>query len=148
MDINTLPEHVRDKFLNPIKSAEFPQITPAQVHAKIMKSKKTKSKVPGDLPKDIIQEFSPELADPVASIFQNIVQNSQWPSSWKTEYGIPLKKVKNPETEDELRIISLTNYFSKVFEQFEFVGDQLDSGQFGGIQGGSISHYLIELCPV
>ena len=26
----------------------------------------------------------------------------------------------------------------------EFVGDQLDLGQFGGMKGGSISHYLIE----
>ena len=59
--------------------------------------------------------------------------------------------MKVPITEDELRIISLTNYFSKVFEQFvmdwlmEYVGDKMDWGQFGGLTGNSTSHYLIEL---
>ena len=106
--------------------------------------------VPGDLPKPLIQEFKPELAEPMATIFNNIVQSSQWPSSWKIEHGLPLKKMKVPTTEDELRIISLTNYFSKVFEQFvmdwllKYVGDKIDLCQFGGVKGSSISHYLIE----
>ena len=52
--------------------------------------------------------------------------------------------------EDQLRIISLTAYLSKVFEQQVvgwlklFVGDQLDWGQYGGEKGSSISHYLID----
>ena len=98
----------------------------------------------------LIKELSPELAGPIASIFQSIVQKSEWPSTWKTEYGIPLQKVKNPKNEDELRIISLTAYLSKTFEQFvmdwlmEYVGDKMDWGQFGGLEGSSISHYLIE----
>ena len=66
------------------------------------------------------------------------------------EYGTPLQKKKNPYDEDQLRIISLTNHMSKVFEQFviswllEYVEGQLDWGQFGGKKGSSISHYLIE----
>ena len=53
-------------------------------------------------------------------------------------------------TEDHLRIISLTNYLSKVFEQLvidwllEYVGPQLDWGQYGGVSGSSISHYLVD----
>ena len=144
------PNIVKTKFEGPLISKDIPVITPLQVHEKIKKSRKTKSQVPGDLPKKILTEFFPELAQPLCNIFQNIVQTSQWPSSWKTEYGIPIKKVKTPENEDELRIISLTNQFSKTFEQFVidwlmvYVGDKIDPSQFGGIKGSSISHYLIE----
>ena len=59
--------------------------------------------------------------------------------------------MKNPASEDNLRIISLTSYFSKVFEQLVinwlmfYVVDQLDWGQYGGEKGSSISHYLIDL---
>jgi hypothetical protein len=150
LDINSLPQDVKNKFINPINPSDLPQITPVQVYEKIRKAKKPKSQVPGDLPKALVQEFSPELAGPMASIFQNIIQTCQWPSSWKTEYGTPLQKVKNPCSEDELRIISLTSFSSKIFEQFvmdwilEYVADKMDWGQFGGLKGSSISHYLIE----
>ena len=72
-----------------------------------------------------------------------------WPASWKTEYGVPLKKVSNPKSEDELRIISLTSFFSKTYENFvikwllHYVGDKIDSKQFGGQKGNSITHYLV-----
>ena len=55
-----------------------------------------------------------------------------------------------PESEDELRPISLTNFFSKVTEHFvvhwllEFIGDRIDFRQYGGMKGNSITHYLIE----
>ena len=149
-DVKALPKDVKAKFEGPLISEDIPEITPFQVYEKIKKSRKTKSKVPGDLPKKIVNEFSPELAEPLCKIFQNIIQSSHWPSTWKTEYGIPLKKVKTPETEDELRIISLTNHFSKTFEQFVmdwlmvYVGDKIDPSQFGGMKDSSISHYLIE----
>ena len=66
------------------------------------------------------------------------------------EYGTPLQKTKNPVNEDQLRIISLTSYLSKQFEQFvitwllEHIGDKMDWGQYGGVKGSSISHYLID----
>ena len=49
-----------------------------------------------------------------------------------------------------MRIISLTNHLSKVFEKLVikwimfYIGDKLDRNQFGGTKGNSISHYLIE----
>ena len=106
--------------------------------------------MPGDLPRRIIQEFGPELATPAGKIFRNIVKTGHWPKPWRTEYGTPLQKCKNPITEDQLRIISLTNHLSKVFEQFvitwllEYVGSKMDWGQYGGVKGSSISHYLID----
>ena len=55
-----------------------------------------------------------------------------------------------PETEDDLRPISLTPFFSKVVEKFvvdwllSFIGDKIDFRQYGGSKGNSISHYIIE----
>ena len=101
---------------------------------KIKKSKKPKSSVPGDIPRKLVKEFGPELATPAGMIFRNIVKTGQWPKPWRLEYGLPLRKVSNPETEEQLRIISLTSYLSKVFEQYvvqwlmEYVGNQMDWG--------------------
>ena len=56
-----------------------------------------------------------------------------------------------PETEDDLRPISLTNFFSKVMENFvfywllDYIGDKIDFRQYGGFKGNSVCHYLIEL---
>ena len=61
-----------------------------------------------------------------------------------------MKKVTNPINEDDLRIISLTPYLSKVYEQFvmgwllKYVSKDLDWGQYSGIKGSSINHYLID----
>ena len=121
------------------------------MYRKILKQKKPRSCVPGDLPRRVVQEFAPELAAPAGKIFQSIIETGQWPKPWRTEYGSPLQKMSNPETEDQLRIISLTSFLSKVFEQYvilwlmEYVGNQMDWGQYGGTKGCSISHYLIDL---
>ena len=98
--------------------------------------------VPGDLPE--------ELAKPVTKVFQTLLASKKWPNSWRTEYRVPLQKVQNPESENQLRIIYLTSFFSKVFENFVikwllgYIGDKIDLKQFGGQKGNSITHYLIE----
>ena len=59
-------------------------------------------------------------------------------------------KVPLPQSEDELRPISLTSFFSKVTERFvvvwlmEFIKDKIDFRQYGGSKGNSITHYIIE----
>ena len=58
--------------------------------------------------------------------------------------------MSNPKTEDELRVISLTEFNSKVFEKFvmewllEFVGPHIDESQYCGQKGESVAHYLID----
>ena len=58
------------------------------------------------------------------------------------------RKILIPETEDDLRPISLTDFYSKVTEHFvvmwllEYIGDQIDVRQFGGSKD-SITHYII-----
>ena len=97
------------------------------VYNKIKKATKPKSGVQGDLPRALMQEFLPEI-----------------------EYGIPLQKKPNPKNEDDVRIISLTAFYSKVMEKFvmewllEVIGDKIDWHQYGGQKGNSVAHYLID----
>ena len=141
---------MKRKLNEPIITKEIPQILDYQVYEQIKCSKKPRSSVPGDIPRRLVQEFGPELATPAGKIFRSIVQTGHWPKPWRVEYGTPLQKQNNPVHEDQLRIISLTSYLSKVFEQFviswllDCVGSQLDWGQYGGVKGSSITHYLID----
>ena len=122
-----------------------------EVWRQIVSSKKPKSGVPVDLPRKIVQEFSPELAAPLQKIINCIFQSGEWPQHWKLEYITPIPKVPDPETEDDLRPISLTPFFSKVAEQFVvrwllfYIEDKIDFRQYGGLKGNSITHYIIEL---
>ena len=150
LNYHLLPPDVQAKVDLPISESDIPDLPDHDVYQKIKKSKKPKSSVPGDIPRKLVQEFGPELALPAGKIFRNIVKTGHWPKPWRVEYGTPLKKVSNPETEDQLRIISLTSFLSKVFEQYvvewlmKYVGKKMDWGQYGGEKGSSISHYLIE----
>ena len=132
LNYSLLPTDVQAKVDLPISESEMPQLPDHDVYTKIRKSKKPRSSVPGDLPRKIVQEFGPELATPAGKIFRNIVKTGHWPKPWRLEYGTPLKKEANPVTEDQLRIISLTSYWSKVFEQYvvhwlmDYVGDKMD----------------------
>ena len=150
LNFNLLPADVKAKLNKPASESELPCLPDHDVFQKIKKSKKPKSSVPGDIPRKIVKEFGPELAGPAGIIFRNIVRSGHWPKPWRIEYGTPLKKVTNPVTEDQLRIISLTSYWSKVFEQYvvqwlmDCIGDKIDWGQYGGEKGSSIAQYLIE----
>ena len=138
--------------LNPFcKISESTQyISRQMVEEKIAQAKATKGGVPGDIPSKLAKEFGPELARPAAQIFRTITKTGQWPKRWKVEEGLPLKKVPEPKSEEELRIISLTPFLSKIYEKFVvewlllYISDKLDMHQYGGRKGSSINHYLID----
>ena len=115
--------------------------------------KKPNSVIPGDLPSFIIKEFMVELANPISKLLNNIVQTFTYPEQWKIEYITPISKIPIPLSEDDLRPIALTAFFSKVMEQFivkwllEFIGDKMDFRQYGGTKENSISHYLFHPVP-
>ena len=111
IDINNLTSDVQLK-LKGLDKVIIPKLDEMKVYQKIIKSKKTKTGVPGDLSKMLIQEFAPELATPLTRIYNNVISNRKWPTRWKVEYGIPLQKVGNPVSEDDLRIISLKGKFN------------------------------------
>ena len=120
------------------------------MYNKIRAAKKPQSGVPYDLPKIITKEFAPELAKPVCRIITSIARTGEWPNHWKLEHITPISKVPIPESEDDLRPISLTAFFSKVTEHFvvmwllNYIKDKIDFRQYGGFKGNSITHYLIE----
>ena len=93
-------------------------------------------------------KFSHELSEPLSCIFNNITKSGIWPEHWKLEYGIPLKKTKNPVNEDNLRIISLTPLYSKTYEKIvlewllEYLKDKIDMFQYGGQKGNAVSHTI------
>ena len=148
LDICRLPVRVKVKLLE--KGQKIPTVEDYQVYETIQKAKKT-SGVPGDLPAKLVKEFAAELATPLGVIFRSILETYQWPLDWAIEHGIALKKVKVPETEAGLRIVSLTAFWSKCMEAFvidwlnKAIGDKIDFSQYGGLKGQSTSHYLIDL---
>ena len=82
----------------------------------VLKSlKKKKSSVPGDLPPRLFNndDVKLALAEPAAIITNKVVQTGKWPDQYKVEWGTPIEKVKNPETEKQIRIISCTNQVKK-----------------------------------
>ena len=118
---------------------------------RIVKAKKPKSFFPGDVPVKIVKEFSPELAKPVTMIFNMITNTGEYPRQWVVEHQIAIPKVKPPQSEEDLRNISGTAFFSKVYESFlgewiyPYIDPFLDPGQCGGLKGSSITHYLVKL---
>ena len=148
LDVGNLPKFVQTKLKD---GGDPPEIYEHETFAKIRAAKKPRSGVPNDLPKPIVQEFSPELTKPINSIISNIAKTGEWPIQWKLEYVTPIGKKTLPETEDDLRPISLTPFFSKVTEQFvvqwimDYAKEKIDFRQYGGFRGNSITHYLIEL---
>ena len=147
LNLDLLPDRVRQKLE---AKSNPPVISEHECYEKIKSAKKPQSGVPRDLPREIIKEFSVELANPLHKLLNKIVKSATWPKQWRTEYITPIGKIPQPESEDDLRPIALTAFFSKVMEQFvvmwllEIIGDQIDFRQYGGTKGNSISHYLIE----
>ena len=150
LKITSLPQNVQSFLSRRPKNEIIPTLSDYQVYKKIIRSKKPNSSVPGDLPKKIVQQFPAELAVPVSKIFNYITTTAVYPAQWKTEYQIPLPKVQQPESEDELRNIAKTSYLSKVYESvladwlIPIIQPFLDPGQCG-LKGFSITHYLIKL---
>ena len=147
LDISTLPLNVQEKLKCQDKA---PVVSEYEVYNKIRAAKKPRSGIPGDLPKVMIQEFCPELSLPVSKIINSISRTGKWPKQWKLEHIVPIGKIPLPESEDDLRPISLTAFFSKVCEAFvvmwllDFIKDKIDFRQYGGSKGNSITHYIIE----
>ena len=121
------------------------------IFSKIKSAKKPNSCVPGDLPKQVVSNFAVELAHPVTLIFNSITKTAEYPKQWVVEYQTPIPKLYPPLCEDDLRNISGTPFFSKLYESclsdwlLPIVRPYLDPANCGGLKGTSISHYLIRL---
>ena len=149
INIDNFQPKIKEALSHPNISV-VPRLEDHQVYKKICKAKKPNSTVKGDLPKKVVQEFGCELSEPVTVIYNSILKNLKYPRQWVIEYQTPLPKVSSPSSEDELRNLAKTSFFSKVFESFlsdwlmPIVGPFLDPCQYG-LKGASITHYLFKL---
>ena len=85
-------------------------------------TKSTKGGVPGVIPTKLAIKFGPKIGRQAAQIFGTITSTGQWPKRWRIEQGLALKKLPEPKSEDELRIIFLTPFVSKTYEKFVVEG--------------------------
>ena len=151
LDIQQLPERVRQKLSAEVNTCDIPIIQEYQVWNMMKSGKKTNSTVPGELPAKLRHEFGPELAAPATILFNNIAQKGQWVQHWKHGAALPLKKINNPKDEADTRLIEIQFYLSLQMEKFvikwlhKFISEKLDRDQFGGAKGHSVAHYLTEI---
>ena len=151
LDPISLPDRVKEKVFHPDVAKNCPIIEEYQVYEKFRKRGFKSCSLPGDIPAKLKKEFSPEISGPAAKIFNKITKSGSYPRQWVTEYVTPIPKVTPPESEDDLRNISLTADLSKDYENFladwlmPFIKKRIDPGQFGGLKGHSTTHYLITL---
>ena len=149
LNIYNLPPNVQS-FVHTCNQSLAPKLTVQDVHKRITQAKKPNGLVPGDLPKRLVKHCSATLAVPVTAIFNRITTSAEYPNPWKIEEQNALAKVNPPESEDDLRNIAKTPFFSKVYESFiggwllPIIKSFLDPGQCG-LKGFSITHYLIKL---
>ena len=147
--IANLPDHIQ-ALLKEGETQNIPYVSRQLVEELLDQSDSSNGGVQGDLPTKLIKEFCHEISAPVAQIFRAITRSGKWPKRWRTEQGLALKKISNPLTEDNVRIISQTPFFGKLYEKvvlkwlLHFISDKLDLSQYGGRRGTSINHYLID----
>ena len=90
---------------------------------------------------ELRKECAVFMAVPLMNIFNDCLNQSVYPEMWKHEWVTPVPKVTNPQDITDLRKISCTSDYSKLFEGFikdwvmEDISHSLDIGQFGGQQG-------------
>ena len=149
IDTSKLSPNLKQKLS--LNSDVIPTLEEHEIYRKVAASKKPNSSVPGDLPKKVVKAFSVELSKPLQTIFNAITSKAEYPRQWIREHQTPIPKQPQPTCEDELRNISCTPFFSKVYEGFlsdwllPIVQPYLDPANCGGLKGTSITHYMVRL---
>ena len=138
------PSKVPKTFSEPVKI-----LTEAEVEARLRRFRKPKSMVAHDIFPSLVSPAAAALSRPLTHIFNTISRTSTWPLLWKQEFVTPIPKKPVPSGINDLRNISCTALFSKVYESFvlgwlsEQVG--MRANQMGGMRGAGTEHYLVEL---
>ena len=97
-----------------------------------------------------LQENLPlNFSSPVTDIINTILQQHKYPTLWKHEWVVPAPKKKEPKCLEDLRKISCTSDFSKLYEGFlkewilEDIKPNLDFSQYGNEAGTGTEHMLV-----
>ena len=148
---------VSNEFL-PVDPAQLPCYLPAElppqveeymVYQRLNKLKKTKSTLPVDIPEKLRRACSVELSEPLTDIINSSLVQAQYPKLWQQEWVTPAPKVTNPKVIKDLRKISCTSDYSKLYEGFlkdwivEDIYNNLDIGQYGGRTGTGTEHMIV-----
>ena len=126
-----------------------PQVDELSVYKRLNKLKNTRSTYHIDIPNKLRKEFSPELVTPVTDIINACLMQQTYPKLWKYEAITPVPKISHPKTIKDLRKISSTSDYSKLFEGYlkdwilEDIFENVDIGQFGGLKGSGTEHMLV-----
>lgn len=103
----------------------------------------------GDVFPSILAVVAPLLATPLADIYNTVSNTLTWPELWKTEYVTVIPKTAHPSTLNDVRNISCTMMFSKIYESFllGWISEQVGirANQYGGMKGCGTEHFLLEL---
>ena len=148
LDVADLPDRVKTKLSTHI--CEHPVLHDFEIYNDLKHAKKTAS-TPLDVPIDILNEFLPELITPIAAIFREAIASHEWPMCYKQEWHLPIKKKQLPKSEDDLRTLGLTPFFSKRLEAilikwiWPYIHPHLSPDQMGGVPGSSVVHYLTRM---
>ena len=98
-----------------------------------------------------MKKFAFYLSYPLEDIFNRSITNGEYPDIWKLEIVTPTPKVFPPACEDQLRKLSCTTNFSKIFESIlaEYLIEDMkstsDPSQFGNEKGISVQHCLVKM---
>ena len=145
-------------------SSEFQPLEPHQIPAtydrelaplsleevsKMIKTAKKSSMVRGDIFPKLVTKCTSALAVPLQDIYNCILRTFIWPLHWKREFVTTIPKKTAPESLSDLRNISCTLLFSKIFEKhvlkLSMEEISLKRNQFGGMKGCSTTHMVIEV---
>ena len=132
-----------------LPSEKPPQVDEVSVYEKINKLKNTRSTFAIDIPNKLRKEFAVELCGPLSNIINSCLLEQYYPKLWKYEFITPAPKISHPKVIKDLRKISSTSDYSKVFEGFikdwilEDISDKIDVGQFGGQPGTGTEHMMV-----
>ena len=132
----------------PNPAGDFVRLEEYQIASRLKHCKKPKSQVYGDIPPKLVAANADFLAIPLCHIFNQSLRERAWPDIWKREIVNVIPKTPSPSNLGELRNLSCTPLFSKVFEHFvleDLKGTvSLSKSQYGGVKGISTDHFLID----
>lgn len=104
----------------------------------------------GDINGKMLKKFPNLLLEPIFLHINNCFMMGQWPELYKVETCVSIPKKPNPEKMEEIRLISLTPFISKVMEAIVMKRTEtsrlkhMNKAQFGGRRGIGTSHVLAD----
>ena len=129
----------------------LPSISAHDLYRCILRLNDHKAVHPSDIPTRLIKAVAFDVSVPLAKIMNSCLQLGSIPAQWKTAVITPVPKVASPKSFSELRPISVTPRFSKLWESMitpyitSDIHPSIDLSQFGNMPGLCTSDYLVQL---